>query len=190
MRAMCLEFPDDPGCAYLDRQYMLGERLLVAPVFCESGTVTYYVPAGRWTNFLSGAAVEGPGWREECHPYMSLPLLVRPNSVVPIGECEARADYDYPRGVTLRAYAIEDGARVKVAVPERDGGPGSTFELRREGRQVTVMPHTAAPGWRLLLVGETVESVSGGTIEATAEGSLVMPETSDATLSVTLRAAS
>lgn len=33
MRAMILEFPDDPGCDHLDRQYMLGESLLVAPVF-------------------------------------------------------------------------------------------------------------------------------------------------------------
>jgi alpha-D-xyloside xylohydrolase len=33
MRAMVLEFPDDPGCAHLERQYMLGGDLLVAPVF-------------------------------------------------------------------------------------------------------------------------------------------------------------
>jgi alpha-D-xyloside xylohydrolase len=190
MRAMFLEFPDDPGCAYLDRQYMLGERLLVAPVFAESGTVRYYVPTGRWTNFLSGAIVEGPGWREERHPYSSLPLLVRPNSVLPIGGCEARADYDYPRGVTLRAYQIEDGARVRVSVPAQDGGPGSTYELCRDGRRMTVTPDAAAPDWSLLMVGETVESVSGGTLEATDEGSLVLPASPDATVALTLRAAS
>ena len=33
MRPMMLEFPDDPACAHLDRQYMLGPDLLVAPVF-------------------------------------------------------------------------------------------------------------------------------------------------------------
>jgi len=52
-----------------------------------------------------------------------------------------------------------------------------------------VTPHAAAPGWRLLLVGETVESASGGTIEATAEGSLVLPASSDAPVSVILCAA-
>jgi alpha-D-xyloside xylohydrolase len=123
MRAMCLEFPEDPGCAHLDRQYMLGERLLVAPVFTEEGNVSYYVPAGTWTNFLSGESVEGPGWREERHPYSSLPLLVRPNSVIPVGACEARADYDFPADVTLRAYRIENGALLKVAVPALDGQP-------------------------------------------------------------------
>jgi alpha-D-xyloside xylohydrolase len=189
MRAMCLEFPEDPGCSHLDRQYMLGERLLVAPVFSDSGAVSYYVPAGKWTNLLSGAVVEGPAWREETHPYSSLPLLVRPNSVIPMGDNDARADYDYPSGVTLRAYEIEDGARVSVAVPSQDGRPGSHFELRRKGERVTVKPSARAAAWRLLLVGETAESVSGGRIETAAEGVLVLPESPDATVSVTIRAA-
>lgn len=58
MRAMFVEFPDDPGCDTLDRQYMLGEALLVAPVFSPEGVVDYYLPAGRCTNLLSGQVVE------------------------------------------------------------------------------------------------------------------------------------
>lgn len=56
MRAMVLEFPDDPTAAVLDRQYMLGEDLLVAPVFTDDGTVEYYgspAPAGRANNTAS-----------------------------------------------------------------------------------------------------------------------------------------
>lgn len=78
MRAMVLEFPDDPACTYLDRQYLLGEDLLVAPVFSDEGDVSYYVPDGRWTNLLSGDVVVGPGWQKETHGYMSVPVLVRP----------------------------------------------------------------------------------------------------------------
>ena len=186
MRAMCLEFPDDPACAHLDRQYMFGERILVAPVFSESGTVTYYVPAGRWTNYLNGASVAGPGWREERHSYLSLPLLVRPNSVIPVGDSAARPDYDYLQGVTLRAYEIEDGARLKVAVPSRDGRPGAHFDLSRKGRRVTVKPHGATADWRLLLVGETVDSVDGGSLEADSDGSLIVPSSADASVTATL----
>ena len=47
MRPMMMEFPEDPACEYLDRQYMLGDRLLVAPVFRKDGKVTYYAPAGE-----------------------------------------------------------------------------------------------------------------------------------------------
>ncbi len=52
---MLLEFPDDPGCRTLDRQYMLGPDLLVAPVFSADGEVEFYVPAGTWTHLPTGS---------------------------------------------------------------------------------------------------------------------------------------
>src|SRR5690606_229773 len=53
MRAMVVEYPDDPACRYLDRQYMLGDALLVAPVFRADNLAEYYLPAGQWTNLLT-----------------------------------------------------------------------------------------------------------------------------------------
>ena len=53
MRPMPLAFPSDPAVAHLDRQYLLGPDLLVAPVFSASGDVEYYLPAGRWTNWFT-----------------------------------------------------------------------------------------------------------------------------------------
>jgi alpha-D-xyloside xylohydrolase len=85
MRAMHLEFPNDPACESLDRQYMLGDSLLVAPVFSPQGEVTFYVPEGRWTSLLDGSVVEGPGWKTQTHGNQSLPLYVRPNSLLPLG---------------------------------------------------------------------------------------------------------
>lgn len=76
MRAMVLEFPDDPTCRHLDMQYMLGPALLVAPVFDDSGAVTYYLPAGEWRHFISGEVRQGPGWHTESYDYFSLPLWV------------------------------------------------------------------------------------------------------------------
>ncbi len=52
MRSMVLEFERDPACQYLDRQYMLGEKLLVAPIFNDRSEASYYLPAGKWTNFF------------------------------------------------------------------------------------------------------------------------------------------
>jgi alpha-D-xyloside xylohydrolase len=76
LRAMVFEFPDDPTCCYLDRQYMLGPALLVAPIFDADGQVAYYLPEGEWRNLLTGAVVQGPVWRQEKHGYFSLPLWV------------------------------------------------------------------------------------------------------------------
>jgi len=109
MRSMHLEFPDDPACETLDRQYMLGDRLLVAPVFSEDGRVDYYVPEGRWTKLLTGEEIVGPRWVRETHDALSIPLLVRPNTVLPIGGRDDRPDYDYAEGQILEGYAL-DGA--------------------------------------------------------------------------------
>ena len=76
LRAMILEFPDDPVCRYLDTQYMLGPALLVAPLFRPDGQSSYYLPDGEWRHLLSGEIVQGPGWRSETYDYFSLPLWV------------------------------------------------------------------------------------------------------------------
>ena len=62
MRAMVLEFPEDPACDYLDRQYMLGDSLLVAPIFTPDGLVDYYLPAGRWYDWYLNASVDAHAW--------------------------------------------------------------------------------------------------------------------------------
>ena len=77
LRAMFLEFPDDPACSYLDRQYMLGPDLLVAPVFSADGTVSYYLPEGDWTHLLTKETARGGCWKTETHGYFSMPLWVR-----------------------------------------------------------------------------------------------------------------
>jgi len=76
LRAMLLEFPDDPACRYLDMQYMLGPAVLVAPVFTETGEAEYYLPAGKWRHLLTGELADGPAWRREKYDYFSLPLWV------------------------------------------------------------------------------------------------------------------
>src|SRR5690606_6898906 len=94
MRPMQLAFPDDPATAYLDRQYMLGPGILVAPVLSAEGDVEFYLPDGGWTNLLTGARVTG-GWRRENHGFTSLPLYVRDGAVIPWGGHDDRPDYDY-----------------------------------------------------------------------------------------------
>jgi alpha-D-xyloside xylohydrolase len=174
MRAMVVEFPDDPACTHLDRQYLLGDDLLVAPVFTAEGTVDYYVPPGTWTHFLTGQQVHGPRWVRERHGFDSVPLLARPGSVIPVGAVEDRPDYDYAGGVTLRAYHLADGASVTTTIPTTTGEVACTFRTARQGDTVRVEADGAPPAWRLLLVGvEAVESVSGGTATRHEQGILI-----------------
>jgi alpha-D-xyloside xylohydrolase len=121
MRAMLLEFAHDRACDYLDRQYMLGGSVLVAPVFSERGEVDFYLPAGRWTHLFTDAEAAGGSWRRERHGFMSVPIYVRPNTLLAIGADASRPDYDYANEVDLRLYALDDGAQAEAVVRGLDG---------------------------------------------------------------------
>jgi alpha-D-xyloside xylohydrolase len=183
MRPMVLEFPEDPACAHLDQQYMLGEDLLVAPVFSAGGEVAYYVPEGVWTSFLSGETVQGPRWVQEHHGFDSLPLLVRPGSVVPVGAVHDRPDYDYADGVTLRVHRLAEGAPSTTRILATDGTLSAVFTARSDGGVVTLTAEWTggrAWEWQALLVGVTaVSRVEGAAAEPRPDGVLLRAHGAD-----------
>ncbi|MEV6285811.1 alpha-xylosidase [Kribbella sp. NPDC051770] len=117
MRPMLLEFPDDPAVAYLERQYMLGPDLLVAPVMSAAGEVRFYLPEGTWTSLLDGERLEGPRWVSRTYGFDGLPLFVRGGAVVPFGAVDDRPEYDWGEDVTLRWFAPGDGEVATVRLP-------------------------------------------------------------------------
>ena len=177
MRAMLIEFPDDRACDSLDRQYMLGDALLVAPVFTEEGTVDYYLPAGRWTNLLSGQVQEGPAWHHEKHDFLSLPLMVRPGTVLPLGAVDDRPDYDYGDGVTFRVYELSDGVELTCAVSEPQGAEAMRLSVQRTGQRVTArVSGDASFRWQLQCAGmNTVKPLSGTRPSSDPLGIILQP---------------
>jgi len=144
MRPMQLEFEDDPGVGYLDRQYMLGADLLVAPVFTAGGTVDVYLPPGTWTSYWTGET-RGGGWHRETHGFDSLPLYVRDGAVIPHGARHDRPDYDYLHDLELRVYPSSvDGVRELIVTTPT--GRTARFTVERKGSSVTVSG-TDADGW-------------------------------------------
>ena len=138
MRSMVMEHPHDPACTTLDRQYHLGDSLLVAPVFTESGEVDVYLPEGTWTHLLSGAVKAGGRWVRETHDFLSLPLYVAANTVLPWGNETERPDYAFDRGVTLRVFALADGATAAFAVASLKGEIAARGTVRRTGDRYQV----------------------------------------------------
>jgi alpha-D-xyloside xylohydrolase len=187
MRPMLMEFPDDPTCDTLDRQYMLGEALLVAPVLSHDNIVTYYVPAGKWTNLISGQVVQGPGWHKEQHGFLSLPLLVRPNSVIAMGSNTERPDYDYAAGVTLQVYQLEEGQSVTVEIPDPQGLVESLFTISRHKNRVRVERRGPAKAWQVMFAGEHAAQAEVKT-QDTPQGTLVKMGAEAQLLEVTLGA--
>lgn len=137
LRAMVLEFPEDVSAHPLDTQYMLGEHLLVAPVFSEE-KATFYIPQGRWTNLLTGETI-APGWHTRSFSYCELPLFVRPGSL--LATCpgsHASAEYNYAEGLCYTGYELEENVPASCTVYNSKGDAVQTATVVLRGNCVSL----------------------------------------------------
>ncbi|KAL4927002.1 putative sugar hydrolase [Aspergillus undulatus] len=135
MRPMFVEFPNDLNTWTLDTQYMFGSNLLVAPVFNDEGTVTFYVPnvssdedegAGHWTSYFNHNKKYTPGrWYTETHDFSTLPILIRPNSATAVNYVLEKPEDEPWEGLEVLVNGVpkpKDGdgeAKVDIVNPEK-----------------------------------------------------------------------
>lgn len=138
MRSMVLEYTEDKTCHYVDKQYMLGDNLLVAPIFNDQSIAEYYLPKGTWTDFFTGEEKEGAGWITEKHGYLSIPLMVKENSIVVMGAHDDRPDYDYGDHAEIRIYALKDGHSASSIVYGMDNQEQISITASRSGSDIHI----------------------------------------------------
>jgi alpha-D-xyloside xylohydrolase len=197
LRAMILEFPEDPACDYLDRQYMLGPSLLVAPVFSADGIVSWYLPLpadgqqlpsdDTWTNYITGDIARGGSWYRKKYGYTEIPLMVKPNSIICTGDNDERPDYDYAAGVIAEIFALEDGKSARTPLYDTSGEQEAEISVSRCGKIYTIERRVTKAGaggkpWKALLRGQHRKNAAltqdSGTavVMDTPAGLLVTPE--------------
>jgi alpha-D-xyloside xylohydrolase len=162
MRPMQIEFEDDPTCAHLDRQYMIGSDLLVAPVFSADGLVEYYLPAGTWTNYLTGETAQGPAWRRDTHDVLSLPLWVREGTVLATGARTDRPDYDYLDDLLVTVYPGTAGTTVTRVTSPETGETATVTTVRGESDVRVSVDAPAGATVRVRLAGGEASDLIDG----------------------------
>lgn len=188
MRAMILEFPDDPACDYLDRQYMLGDNILVAPVFSERGDVNFYLPEGRWTHLFSNQPVAGGRWLRQQHDFDSLPVYVRPNTLLALGDNSQKPDYDYSSQTAFQLFELQDGHCAESRIVSMAGDIVFTLTAERQGDKIHLQSNGQAKNWTLCLrnVMDDV-NVSGASIDLSEQGIIITPESEEGKITITLK---
>ncbi len=162
MRPMILEFPKESGMKDLDMQYMMGDSLLVAPIFREDGEAEYYLPEGKWTHLLDGSEREGGRWYRETYDYFSLPVFVRENTLLAWGGNEELPDYDYTEGLELHLYALADGEEAVCEITDLTGQIVMKAKAARRGDTVSFVTDRPEKEPTLVIHGmEEVSSVEG-----------------------------
>lgn len=187
MRAMMLEFPDDPGCDYLDRQYMLGDSVMVSPVFSEAGDVQFYLPEGRWTHLLNNHEAQGSRWHKQQHNFLSLPVYVRDNTLLALGNNDQKPDYAWHEGTAFQLFNLDEGREALCEVPAADSSVIFTLKVKREGNTLTVQGDGEAKDWTLCLRNISgVKGVKQGRSVAGELGVVITPDSAESGLVIEL----
>ena len=117
MRALFIEFPDDPGSWLIDNQYMFGSDLLVAPLFQDDMHRDVYLPPGKWMDYQTGTEYRG-GWHHIHAGDIPIVILAREGSVIPrIKLAQSTAFMDWSK-LMLKAYPDAAGrASCPIVIP-------------------------------------------------------------------------
>ena len=140
MRPMFLEFGDDPNVLDLATQYMFGSQILVAPIFNDQGKAHFYLPGGKWTNLLDNKVYQSPKsgeWLNETFDELSLPVLVRENTILVRNEEAIHAEYDYTKDVDIHLYQIKNGT-VSTNIVSSKGLEAASIRVQRNDQQIKV----------------------------------------------------
>jgi alpha-D-xyloside xylohydrolase len=112
MRPLVVDFPKDPQVVSIGDQYLFGPAIMVTPVTTAGATNRpVYLPAtgAPWFNFWTGATSPAGQNVEAAAPVETLPLFVRPGSIIPMGPFLQYSSEKPADPIELRVYRGADG---------------------------------------------------------------------------------
>ena len=108
LRALFVEFPDDPAAWRVETEYMFGSQILVAPLMESADSRDVYLPEGKWTDYQTGKVFEGGSWLNiPVEGELPIIMLVRDGSALPhVALAQSTQDIDWSR-IELKVYAVD-----------------------------------------------------------------------------------
>ena len=106
VRALLVEFPDDPGAWLVEDEYMFGSQILVAPLLESGNSRTCYLPRGKWIDYQSGKVYEG-GYQTIEVGEIPAVILVCDGSLIPHAPLAQRTDQIQWDKVELKPYKAD-----------------------------------------------------------------------------------
>ncbi|MBO4498646.1 MAG: alpha-xylosidase [Bacteroidaceae bacterium] len=109
VRALFIEYPDDPAAWRVETEYMFGSQILVAPLM-ESGMTArqVYLPKGKWTDYQTGRVFEGGCWQQiSAEGELPIIMLVRDGALLPHVALAQSTDKIDWKNIQLKAYSVD-----------------------------------------------------------------------------------
>ena len=102
VRALLVEFPDDPGAWLVEDEYMFGSQMLVAPLMESGNSRMVYLPKGKWIDYQNGQVYDG--YQTLMAGPIPAIILVRDGSLIPHVPLAQRTDQIDWNAIELRPY--------------------------------------------------------------------------------------
>lgn len=118
MRALLLEFPDDPGAWRVDDEYMFGSSILVAPMMEAGSSRDVYLPGkGKWIDYQTGR-VYTPGWHRIDTAEMPVVIMVKDGTALPILPVAQSTDRLEWNKLTWKPFSADIPATGTATLPD------------------------------------------------------------------------
>jgi hypothetical protein len=144
--ALPFQFPSDPECGRHADEFMLGDEMLIAPIYDAGGKRTVYLPQGTWTNLETNEAI--PGRRTITVETKALPVFARNGAIVPLDSESGMALHYFP---TLPAefFLLEHDIEQYSQVHAAPAGDEMRLEIEsaKPREYEWVVHHVEAPSW-------------------------------------------
>jgi alpha-D-xyloside xylohydrolase len=149
VRALFVEYPDDPGSWLVDNEYLFGSDMLVAPLFEETTLRDVYLPPGRWIDYQTGKTYTG-GWHAIETGKIPVVILVQEGSVIPhIKLAQSTKFMDWSE-LNLMTFPDASGhATGLVYLPGGERIEQLAVEYKEEKLSLTTDPFNGKVKWNL-----------------------------------------
>lgn len=142
IRALVMDWPDDPATYGVDDQFMAGQSLMVAPIFTGEKKRSVYLPQGDWYDFWTGEMFTGGKVIEVSKPLDQIPVYIKDNSLLPLAKPVEHVAEDTCFELAVRVYGANPAP---FALYEDDGvtldfekGIQNRIELKWNGTEGSV----------------------------------------------------
>ena len=109
LRALFLEYPEDPSCWLVEDQYFFGSDFLVAPIF-EENTLerNIYLPPGSWIDYHTGKQFSGAKWIKIKSEKLPGVLLVKEDAAIPHIKVEQSTAFINWENIEWRVFSYNE----------------------------------------------------------------------------------
>jgi alpha-D-xyloside xylohydrolase len=145
LRALFIEYPEDPGAWLVDDQYLLGRDLLVAPLLEETRARAVYLPPGTWIDYQAHKTYDG-GWHSIAAGTVPIVVLVREGAAIPHIDLAQSTDSMDWSSLDLVAYTAQSRrADALVCLPGNEALHPVALEKQENDFTLVANPLGPAP---------------------------------------------